>query len=327
MSMRPPRSVLRCAGLSAVIVAGLLAPATAHAAAADAPGENLLQVIDPNQAQGTGQVVLERGHVDFGPTLNTGEWIIQAHDDTASPSYWRHLEDVVMRVNDASVLEVPDAAAYDFLGQEPRTPVWVIPQTRNNDVIWTGWNTQEPTVLDRLDLGTTLTVHGVEGPGEVTVYLQSGNFGDPDPLWSTLQPFPQQSWIEVNTHTHANWVFTAPGIYLVDVEFSADLNTGESVSARDTLRFAVGDATVADDAFGMVLTAPADTSDPTADPGGPPMTDTTDAASDNGLSTLIWIVVGAVAVALAGAIVVIVTSSRRARRRALAARAERGPAR
>lgn len=312
------RPVLRRVAVLALTVAAVLVPVAAHAETDD-----LQQIIDPDQAQGTGQVVLDRGHVDFGPTLNTGEWVIQAHDDTGSPSYWRHLEDVVMRVNDASILEVPDAAAYDFLGQDPGARVWVIPQTRNNDVVWTGWNTQEPTVLDRLDLGTTLTVHGVEGPGDVTVYLQSGNFGDPQPLWSTRQAFPQSSWIEVNTHTHANWVFTEPGVYLVDVQFDADLNTGENVSARDTLRFAVGDATAADHAFGMTISAPADATDPSAEPGEASPTDATDATAEDGLGPVVWTVVAAVAVALAGAVVVVVVTTQRARRRALAARSNR----
>ncbi|QIM17057.1 hypothetical protein G7067_12615 [Leucobacter insecticola] len=155
----PLRSLVRAAALaSAIALAGLFLAAPASAFAE--PGDGLDQILDPNQAQGSGQVVLDRGHVDFGPTLNTGEWIIQIHDDTASPSYWRNLEDVVLKVSDAAMLQVPDAPAYAFLGQAPGSEVWVVPQAQKPDVVWAGWNTQEPNVLGSLKLGTTLTVLG-----------------------------------------------------------------------------------------------------------------------------------------------------------------------
>lgn len=315
--IRTPLTMITGVVLAALTV---LAPSSGAFAEGD---DALDQTLDPNQAQGTGQVVLDRGHVDFGPTLNTGEWIIQAHDDTATPSYWRHLEDVVMKVNDTALLPVPDSAAYSFLGQEPGTEVWVVPQTQKSDVVWAGWNTQEPNVLNSLNLGTTLSVLAIDGPGDVVVYLQSGNFGDPEPLWSSLDPFPQQSWIEVNTHTHANWVFTQPGIYLVDIQFDAELTTGETVTARDTLRFAVGDATDPQPAFTMTTTAEPDAT-------AAPDEDTTSSAdpqagdSDNILAFVVWGVVGAVVVALIIAILVVVIASRRAKARAIAARQAKG---
>ncbi|MGA7149491.1 MAG: choice-of-anchor M domain-containing protein [Microbacterium sp.] len=298
-------------------LAALLVPSIASADEIDP----LDQTIDPNQSQGTGQVVRESGHVDFGPTMNTGEWIIQIHDDTETPSYWRHLEDVVMKVNDASVLPIPDSEAYSFLAEEPGTDVWVVPQTQKTGVIWTGWNTQEPNVLNSLNMGTTLHVLGVDGPGDVSVYLQSGNFGDPQPLWSTHQPFPQQSWIEVNTHTHANWVFSEPGIYLVEIQFDAELGTGESVSARDTLRFAVGDETDPQQAFGMTFAA---SEAPTPQPSEPAADAAASPGESDALGTILWVVVGGVVVALIIAVVIVGAATRRAKTRALAARHRTG---
>lgn len=308
----------RLLGAIALTAAIVLAPV---AAVGDETDDGTLdQTIDPNQTQGTGQVVVDRGHVDFGPTLSTGEWIIQIHDDSATPSYWRHLEDVVMKVSDAGMLEVPDSPAYEFLRQEPGTAVWVVPQTQKSDVVWTGWNTQEPAVLSSLDVGTTLSILGVEGPGDVSAYLQSGNFGDPQPLWSTFDPFPQQTWIEVNTHTHANWVFTEPGIYLVDVQFDAELNTGESLSAHDTLRFAVGDATDPQPAFEMatevaesVPVTPEETAT-AADQAEP---------ADASLGQILFIVIGAVVAVLIVAVIVMAFAARRTRARVIAARRSR----
>lgn len=302
---------------AAIAAAAILAPVSAIA---DADGDDdLTQRIDPNQTQGTGQVVVDQGHLDFGPTLNTGEWRIQIHDDSGSPSYWRYLEDVVMKVSDQAILEVPDSEAYAFLGQQPGTPVWVVPQTQKSGVVWTGWNTQEPGVLEALDLGTTLSVLNVEGPGEMIAYLQSGNFGEPQPLWSSLDPFPQDSWIEVNTHTHANWVFTRPGIYLVDVQFDGQLNTGEAVSARDTLRFAVGDETDPQPAFAMqsdAAAAPSEQSAPTAEPS----TEAADEGDDSNLGVVVAVVVGVVVIAIVVALIVVASATRRAKVRVLAAR-------
>lgn len=301
------------AALSAVLLT--MSPVTI-AAAEDGAGDGLGQIIDPNQAQGTGRVVLDDGHIDFGPTLNTGEWAVQIHDDTSAPSYWRMPADVVAKVNDASKLTIPDDPAYAFLGLEAGGEAWVIPQVRQPGVICAGWNTQEPTVLDTLSMGTTLTILGVDGPGEVSVYLQSGNFGEPEPLWSTLEPFPQQSWIELNTHTHANWVFSEPGVYLVQLQFSGDLNDGSTVSARDTLRFAVGDETDAEAAFDAVF----DESLLGGDAEQSPERDTAATGGATGSTgVLLGAVAGVIGAALVIAMIVVLIAARRARARARAA--------
>lgn len=325
------RPAYRPALVAVLAAAALLVPAvTVHATGED--DESLQQIIDPNQAQGTGKVVLEDGHMDYGPTLNTGDWIIQVHDDTAQPSYWRMLSDVVAKVSDKSKLTVPDDGAYSFLGLPPGTEAWVIPQVRTPGVIWTGWNTQEPGVLESLNMGVTQRVLGVSGPGDVTVYLQSGNFGQPEVLWSSLEPFPQETWIEVNTHTHANWIFSEPGVYLVQIQFEGQLVDGTTASATDTLRFAVGDETDPQTAF---LQAPAEESSNSPSP-VPSPEDPENGASPDDLSpasseqtvtmpmtTLLAIVASVVGVALVGSIIVVVITGRRARTKARAARAAR----
>lgn len=310
-----------CAALG--ITALALMPSTLAHAEEEDPG--LQQTIDPNQAQGTGRVVLDDGHIDYGPTLNTGEWIIQIHDDTSSPSYWRMLSDVVAKVSDVAKLTVPDSEAYAFLGLEPGTEAWVIPQVRQPGVVWAGWNTQEPTVLDSLSFGTTQRILGVDGPGEVTVYLQAGNFGEPQLLWSTLDAFPQESFIEVNTHTHANWVFSEPGIYLVEMEFEGDLIDGTHVIARDTMRFAVGDATDAEAAFDMQFDESLLAQGPSTgeEPEGESEGKAGEAAQGDGLGLLVGAVVGIVGAALIIALIVVVLAGRRAKARARAARTER----
>lgn len=272
------------------------------------------QVIDPDQEEGTGQVVLAAGHADFGATLGDGGWALQIHDDTSTPSYWRDPEDVVLRVSDAAMLEVPDSGGFAFLELPPGTPVHVLPQVEQPGVVWVGWNTQDPALLDALSLGATLRIHAIEGPGDLVAYLQGGNFAEPHVLWSTHEAFPQDAWIELNTHTHANWVFSEPGVYLVDAEFAGDLVSGETLSARGTLRFAVGDATDPAHAFAATLSAPA-----AGEVGAGEPESSTDPAGEAGAP--VWLFVAGGAVALVGA-VVWVSASARARRRAAHADAD-----
>lgn len=318
LSMRSRNRARALLGSLLAATALALLPVSA-ATAEDAPPDdpNLNQTIDPNQSQGTGQVVLDDGHIDFGPTLSTGEWIVQIHDDTGSPSYWRMPSDVVAQVHDAAKLTIPDNDAYSFLGLEPGADAWVIPQVRQDGVIWAGWNTQEPHVLDQLSTGTTLTILGVQGPGDVSVYLQSGNFGEPDPLCSTHEAFPQDSWIEVNTHTHANWVFSEPGVYLVEVQFSGELIDGTSVSARDSLRFAVGDGTDPQEAFAAQFD---ESQLPSEEESGDAGTDAGDVSSENAsgspMGLIVGIVAGVLGAALIVAIVVVLIARSGAKKRA-----------
>ncbi|AGW40620.1 hypothetical protein O159_04130 [Leifsonia xyli subsp. cynodontis DSM 46306] len=176
-----------------------------------------------------------------------------ATDDAArankdAPSVWRYPDETVLRVVDAAKLTVPAGSAYSFVGAAPGAVVWVVPQTQNPDVVWTGWNTQDPTVVQRINRGATFSVDGVQGPGILTVYLQSGDFGAPQVLWDSRKSGPQDIFVDTNTHTHANWVFTKPGVYLVRMTASATLIDGSAVSDTQLLRFAVGSGTPTSDA-------------------------------------------------------------------------------
>lgn len=288
-------------------------------------GDPLTQTIDAEQAIATGPAELSAGHVDIGPRLAADEWTLMVHDDSVIPSVWRSLDDAVIRVGDEAVQTVPDDPAYSFLGVGPGTDVHVVPQVQDPGVVWVGWNTQEPNVLAAIDRGVTLTLLGAQGPGLVTVYLQAGNLAAPDVLWQSSNPEAQPIWVEVNTHTHANWVFTAPGIYLVQVEASADLIDGRHVAAVATLRFAVGDAASADDARRAAFTQPAATVAPVANAATGGEDATGAATGDGGGVGALAAVVVAAAVVLATLAIVVVARGNSARRRAAADRTSAGP--
>ncbi len=233
-------------GVAAILVV-LVTAQTPALAGQPAPGPS--QSIAADQPLATGRAVISTGHLDIGPRYVDGQWTLLIHDGTQAQPVWRSPDETVLRVSDAALQAVPDDPAYAFLGIDAGKRVHVVPQVQNRDVVWLGWNTQDPQVMQSIDRGVTLSLLGVRGPGTLTTFLQSGNFAAPQVLWRSVEPAAQPFWVEVNTHTHANWVFTQPGVYLVAVQVSADLITGEKVSATRTLRFAVGDATSIDQAF------------------------------------------------------------------------------
>lgn len=235
--------------LLTALCALLLSPAVALAQ----QDEALEQKIDDEQVVADGRAVLADGHVDIGPRFVDGGWTLLVHDDQAESdpdgrSVWRPPAGAVIQVRDAATLQVPDDPAYAFLRSEPGTDVFVVPQTQNPDVVWVGWNTQDPEVMETIDRGVTMTLTGVQGPGDLVVYLQSGDFAEPDVLWDS-EAEPKPIWVDVNTHTHANWVFTRPGVYLAQVKIEAELVDGTTVSDTQELRFSVGSSTSTEEAF------------------------------------------------------------------------------
>ncbi len=305
--------------LAALLALALVAPAGAQEATEPDPA--LDQTIEAGQATADGPADLDLGHVDMGPRFVDGEWTLMVHDDAAEPSVWRSTDDAVLQVRDTALLPVPDDPNYDFLGLDPGTEVHVVPQTQAPDVVWLGWNTQDPEVLEQVDRGVTMSLLGVDGPGTVTMYLQAGNLEPPDVLWSSEADEAQPVWVELNTHTHASWVFSEPGVYLLQVEVAADLISGESVTATRTVRFAVGDATDPDDARAATFAGPV--AEPPADPdagtdGGAAAPATGAAEGDDGLPLgLVALAVGA-AVVLAAVAVTLGVRGARAQRRAAA---------
>lgn len=189
-------------------------------------------------AQEAERVVIAAGHVDLGPRLVDGKWTVQLRDDTGDSPQWRSLSDVVLHVPDAAKTTVPDDAAYAFLGDRG-SAVWVLPQVEQNGVVWPGWNTQDPEVAATADREVTWRLHGVRGPARFVLFL-NGNFGAPQTIFTSTAPTPQQTGVDVGTHVHGNWVFGAPGTYLLDVEMSTRTKDRRELSDRRVLRVHVG---------------------------------------------------------------------------------------
>ena len=200
----------------------------------------LEQNVAANEPTSQTPAVIEAGHVDLGPRLIGGKLTVSLRDDSAASPVWRDPNKTVLRVRDGALIQVPQGEDYKFLADSKR--VYVLPQTQKTQLVWLGWNTQDPAVTKLIQGGVNMRIEQVKGPGHSWLILQEGTFGKPKVLADSAAS-AQDIWVDTNTHVHANWIFSKPGIYLVKVSFKATGVDGKTYQATTTLRFAVGDAT------------------------------------------------------------------------------------
>ena len=220
----------------------------ASPSAATSPGASATPSADPaleqnvaaNEPISQTPAVIEAGHVDLGPRLISGKLTVSLRDDSAASPVWRDPNKTVLRVRDGALIQVPQGEDYKFLADSKR--VYVLPQTQKTQLVWLGWNTQDPAVTKLIQGGVNMRIEQVKGPGRSWLILQEGTFGKPKVLADSAAS-AQDIWVDTNTHVHANWIFSKPGIYLVKVSFKATGVDGKTYQATTTLRFAVGDAT------------------------------------------------------------------------------------
>ena len=243
--------------LSALLVSALLVIVGAPSVLADPTDPDLAQSVAAHETWSGEASEISVGHVDLGPRLIDGQWRAGLRHDAEGGAVWRDPNQTVLRVSDAAIMTAPDSADYPFLSDVAGKPVHVIPQTQKPNVVWLGWNTQDPAVTATIDRGLTMRVGPVSGPGRAWLFLQSGTFGKPL-LLADSGAAPGDVWIDSGTHVHANWAFSAPGVYTATVTFSGTTTSGEAVSATTTLRFAVGDSASVSEALAKAAPAASD---------------------------------------------------------------------
>ena len=229
------------AGATTAPTSGATSAATSPGAAATPSADPALeQNVAANEPISQTPAVIEAGHVDLGPRLIGGKLTVSLRDDSAASPVWRDPNKTVLRVRDGALIQVPQGEDYKFLADSKR--VYVLPQTQKTQLVWLGWNTQDPAVTKLIQGGVNMRIEQVKGPGRSWLILQEGTFGKPKVLADSAAS-AQDIWVDTNTHVHANWIFSKPGIYLVKVSFKATGVDGKTYQATTTLRFAVGDAT------------------------------------------------------------------------------------
>ncbi|MFC3494705.1 choice-of-anchor M domain-containing protein [Glycomyces rhizosphaerae] len=208
--------------------------------------------------------VLSVGHVDAMQVYMNGDDLdLRVKDDTGNTTRYHDPADVRLQVLPEAEQPIPSGDTWSFIG-EAGEPMWMLPLTQDPNLLWPGWST-EPLAKgqfanDELSLGLT----DVSGPGDVVLWSVR-NFGEPVPYFSTRDGLPDTIDLNVPSHVHSYWAFTAPGAYTLTWEVTGTLADGTPVSTGEIeYRWHVGELT--DE-------PPTDPTDPDPDPEAPDESD------------------------------------------------------
>lgn len=219
----------------------------------DKPGSNDTPKPKPGTNTGlcTTKKVLDHGHVDITATREGDSFTTRLKDETAiidKKTVERPLDDVVLAVHDNALRSRPAALKgkeFDYLGQDK---FFLLPQTQEQSIIWPGYNTQALNYKDYKDGTVTLNIKPVEMPegAAVGLFTTEGMGNKFTPLVNSTQ---EDYSIETTfaSHTHTNWAFTKPGIYKLEVTYSATTTDDKEISSKpQTLTVAAGDTAITD---------------------------------------------------------------------------------
>ena len=160
------------------------------------------------------KLVIDHGHVDIAVyTGDSNNVDMAVQEDVTGSHVFRDPDTVVFAVGDAGKTK----------------GVYRIPQTQIDGVPWMGWNNQSMNPHKP----TQLSLTGVEGPGNVRVWMFGGLGGGDQEIFSTQGATDYT--IPANTHAHANWDFDKPGYYTLQFQAS----DGNSTVTRN-IHVAVG---------------------------------------------------------------------------------------
>lgn len=200
-----------------------------YSAVAAAAAAVLAVTAAPATAQtSTDLMVLDHGHVDvFGLAYEGGALDLHVHDGDNDVEYAPN--EVLLKANNEAKTTVP--AGYDFLG-EAGSPVWVLPDTEVEGLLFAGWGAEEIVPGDFVDDSLQITVHDAEGRGDVALYTVD-DAGAANVLFDSDEG--ASSWeATAGSHGHMNWGFTNSGLYKFTVEAEGvDAATGEAVSTGE----------------------------------------------------------------------------------------------
>lgn len=181
-----------------------------------------------------GATILASGHIDYASRIVGGRLESLVGDDSSRAKVYRDPAGVVLWLKPSARQQLP--AGFGAVGAAGQT-VWQVPQTQNPDLVWLGWNTE---ALSRANAAGPVdwSLDGVAGPGRLTVYT-SGVFGGVQNV--VLDGAGSSYRIPLGVHAHANWAFSAEGVYRLRMTQTVTLPSGERSSDTATLTIAVGD--------------------------------------------------------------------------------------
>jgi putative ABC transporter-associated repeat protein len=197
-------------------------------------GDSATTVVKPPAAKKcvSGAMILSSGHIDYATRIVGGKLRSLIGDGTASKKVYREPSGTVLWLKPASKVTLP--SGYGQIGAAGSS-VWQVPQTQKSGLIWLGWSTESLSAAN-VQGPVTWKINKVSGPGTMKVYL-SGAFGG---IQAMIFNNGGSYSIPLGVHAHANWAFSAQGIYRIKMTQTATLANGKVSSDTDTLTIAVG---------------------------------------------------------------------------------------
>jgi len=187
------------------------------------------------------QTVLKEGHTDVGIVYETDGWNLHIgrHEDQPPAEYAPG--EAILQVGAEALSAVPGNPSYSFLGTAG-APVYILPQHEQASLLFLGLGTEEQAAGVFADDRVTLSLAGVAGPGQFSMY-EVGALGNPTLFMSSADGISESDRVDLiaGGHRHVNWAFSAPGTYELGLRASGTLVEGDVYKLSDvaTYRFEV----------------------------------------------------------------------------------------
>lgn len=216
-----------------------MAPARTRAAlrALLAAFASLAVILIPlGSAHAAERLVIESGHVDaFNVTAKGDALKLDLKEDVTGSHKTHAAEDVELHVKSAALTDVPKGWPGEGKG-------YALPLTQNPNLLWPGWDTlgAQGTGFDE---SIKLKFDKVEGPGKIHLFSQANFGGVASVLENDSTELETGSMLNQAkfAHTHANWVFTKPGVYTLTLHAEGTKGGKKVSSNKATYTFTVGD--------------------------------------------------------------------------------------
>ena len=188
--------------------------------------------------------ILQTGHADIGVNFADNVWDLHVHQHDPDTEY--EPDEAVFYVgSDAIITRNGDTAnsAYDFLGVPAGSPVFVLPEVENTNLLFLGIGGEE---LGQGLLGgdvAKLRLASVSGPGHFSIWQAGLTATTPKLIMATSDGIDASDAFDVvaGSHSHANFAFSRKGYYEVTfVASGVDAAGNETDSGMVTYYFEVG---------------------------------------------------------------------------------------
>ena len=174
----------------------------------------------------TNPVELTHGHMDLrlrADSSSPTKYSLVLKDDSLTgekTSVMRSIDSVTWKVGVNARFTRPQSLtdpSYDVLGTIGESS-YVLPETQNPDIVWPGVSTEgiDYSVFPK---GIDYEVRVLESPKDSRVaFFQTGTFGGPAQVMiDSANPALSRIHTDSPTHMHANWVFSRPGRYRLQI--------------------------------------------------------------------------------------------------------------